>query len=327
MQELNSADVSPSRSGAAPARDQPPLPTLTVVPFQEHGRDFYDTSSPVTKLVTIRFILCIALANGWPLRQLDVNKAFLHGTLNEEVYMTQPPGFVHPDYPHHIWKLGKAIYGLKQAPQAWYLELGSFLLQYRFQKSTTDASLFIYNNEGIISYFLVYVDDIFLTGNNETFLATFIKQLAPRITSWELKLSPCHLQHHLLDVYPAKLVSKSSTEAKYKALSHVALEVIWGLSLIARTRHPPEIPGPTLFCDNTRVNYLCTNPVYHSHMKHVVLEYHFVRECAADGSLCVRHINSLTCSQNLLVVHSSYISSPRLVSPMEPPSCGGRIKT
>ncbi|GKE45812.1 retrovirus-related pol polyprotein from transposon TNT 1-94, partial [Tanacetum coccineum] len=77
--------------------------------LQQPGKDYFETFSPVTKPTTIRIVLCLALSKNWCLRQMDVNNAFLHGTLHEDVYMVQPPGYVHQQYPNHICKLRKAF--------------------------------------------------------------------------------------------------------------------------------------------------------------------------------------------------------------------------
>ena len=114
---------------------------------QRYGIDYEDTFSPVVKAATIRVILSLAVSQGWSLRQLDVQNAFLHGILEEDVYMKQPPGYEDKLQPHHICKLDKAIYGLKQAPRAWYSRLNDKLLQLGFQASKGDTSLFFYIKE------------------------------------------------------------------------------------------------------------------------------------------------------------------------------------
>ena len=127
---------------------------------QEYGVDYAETFSPVVKSLTIRLILQLAVTNSWSIQQLDVNNAFLHGTLTDEVYVTQPPGFVDPDKPHHVCRLKKALYGLKQAPRAWYRELKGFLTDMGCHNSLADTSVFIYIRGPHIVYVLVYVDDI-----------------------------------------------------------------------------------------------------------------------------------------------------------------------
>ncbi|CAA7032031.1 unnamed protein product [Microthlaspi erraticum] len=118
----------------------------------------------------------------WPILQLDVNNAFLQGTLNEEVYMQQPPGFVDKDRPDYVCKLNKAIYGLKQAPCAWYLELKEYLLVSGFANSLADASLFIYRHRRSFLYVLIYVDDIIVTGTDSALIHQFVTALANRFS-------------------------------------------------------------------------------------------------------------------------------------------------
>ncbi|GJV49380.1 retrovirus-related pol polyprotein from transposon TNT 1-94 [Tanacetum coccineum] len=91
---------------------------------------------------------------------MDVKTAFLHGTLKEEVYMCQPEGFIDVDHPSHVYKLKRALYGLKKAPRAWYDELSTFLLHNHFFKGTIDPTLFIRRFDDVILVVQVYVDDI-----------------------------------------------------------------------------------------------------------------------------------------------------------------------
>ncbi|GKU98153.1 hypothetical protein SLEP1_g11189 [Rubroshorea leprosula] len=153
---------------------------------QRPGHDYSNTFSPVIKPTTIRTVLTIAVSQAWSIRQLDVNNAFLHGKIEEDLYMAQPAGFIDHNLPHHVCKLKKALYGLKQAPRAWYTELKQFLLGCGLVNSRSDCSLFIYNNAGIVVYVLVYVDDILLTGNSATFISELIHRLGQKFSLKDL---------------------------------------------------------------------------------------------------------------------------------------------
>lgn len=144
---------------------------------QQPGIDYGETYSPVIKPTTIRIVLSLALSNGWPIHQIDIQNGFLHGTISEVVYMTQPSGFSHPQFPTHLCKLRKALYGLKQAPRAWFSRLSGKLLQLGFHGSKSDTSLFIYKSAAYTTLVLIYVDDILITSSNPSAVRDLITTL------------------------------------------------------------------------------------------------------------------------------------------------------
>ncbi|CAN1152879.1 Retrovirus-related Pol polyprotein from transposon RE1 [Linum perenne] len=153
---------------------------------QTEGIDYTETFSPVIKPASVRLILSIALSRNWSISQLDVSNAFLHGDLEETVYMSQPPGFINPVYPNHVCLLKKSLYGLKQAPRAWFACLRDALYGFGFKGSKTDHSLFYYNTGGDIIFVLVYVDDIIVTSSRPSLAATLVKHLHARFSIKEL---------------------------------------------------------------------------------------------------------------------------------------------
>ncbi|KAM1382347.1 hypothetical protein ACFX2F_034822 [Malus domestica] len=407
---------------------------------QRPGVDFSDTFSPVVKPTTIRIVLHLAVTHGWPIRQLDVNNAFLHGTIHENVYMVQPPGFVDSNHPSHVCKLRKALYGLKQVPRAWYKELHSFLLSHGFVNAISDASLFLLKNGTAVIYFLVYVDDLLITGNDSSLVAKFIQLLATRFsvkdlgslhyflgvevlptatglflsqhkyihdllvtakmdgakavstplstthslmlhdgssltdatpyrrlvgglqylsltrpdisfavnklsqfmhspseTHWQalkrllryLKgtisfgLHLCRRPSHRLYAFSdadwagdrddrksttgyvvylggnliswssrkQRSVSRSSTEAEYRAIAATTAELIWIQSLLRELG--VSLPAtPVVSCDNIGAMFYCANPVLHSRMKHIDIDFQFVRDRVTRGLLQVSHVST-----------------------------------
>ncbi|GKE95189.1 putative ribonuclease H-like domain-containing protein, partial [Tanacetum coccineum] len=122
---------------------------------QEEGIDYDEVFAPVARLEAIRLFLAFASYMRFIVYQMDVKSAFLYGTIDEEVYVSQPP-----DYPKKVYKVVKALYGLHQAPRAWYATLSTFLEKHGYRRGTIDKTLFIKKDKKDIILVQIYVDDI-----------------------------------------------------------------------------------------------------------------------------------------------------------------------
>ncbi|KAJ9687350.1 hypothetical protein PVL29_016010 [Vitis rotundifolia] len=135
---------------------------------QVYGSDYGDTFSPVAKIASVRLLLSMAAMCSWPLYQLDIKNAFLHGDLAEEVYMEQPPGFVAQGESGLVCRLRRSLYGLKQSPRAWFGRFSFVVQEFGMLRSTADHSVFYHHNSlGQCIYLVVYVDDIVITGSDQ----------------------------------------------------------------------------------------------------------------------------------------------------------------
>ncbi|GJX43999.1 putative ribonuclease H-like domain-containing protein [Tanacetum coccineum] len=142
---------------------------------QEEGIDYEEVFAPVARIEAIRLFLAYASFMGFLVYQMDVKSAFLYGTIEEEVYVTQPPGFKDPDHPNKVYKVVKALYGLHQAPRAWYETLANYLLSNGFKRGKIDQTLFIKKQKGDILLVQVYVDDIIFGSTNKELCTGFEK--------------------------------------------------------------------------------------------------------------------------------------------------------
>ena len=140
---------------------------------QEEGIDYDETYAPVARLEAIRILLAFASIMNFKLFQMDVKSAFLNGYIQEEVYVSQPPGFESFEHPDYVFKLKKALYGLKQAPRAWYDRLSNFLLEKGFTRGTVDTTLFIERSGKDILLVQIYVDDIIFGATNDSLCKKF----------------------------------------------------------------------------------------------------------------------------------------------------------
>nr|GEW77231.1 hypothetical protein [Tanacetum cinerariifolium] len=147
---------------------------------QEEGIDYEEVFAPVARIEAIRLFLAYASFMGFLVYQMDVKSAFLYGTIEEEVYVCQPPGFEDPNHPDKVYKVVKALYGLHQAPRVWYETLASYLLENGFQRGTIDQTLFIKKQKGDILLVQIYVDDIIFGVTNKDLCKSFEKLMKDR---------------------------------------------------------------------------------------------------------------------------------------------------
>ncbi|KAL0297014.1 UNVERIFIED_CONTAM: Retrovirus-related Pol polyprotein from transposon RE1 [Sesamum radiatum] len=297
---------------------------------QIEGVDYFDSFSPVAKSVTVRVFMALAVAKGWPLLQLDVNNAFLHGHLDEEVYMLPPEGYM-IQTPGQVCKLKRSLYGLKQASRQWNIELTVKLQAFGFVQCPHDHCLFLKITSTCFVALLVYVDDILLSGNSETEIAAIKSHLDTLFTikdlghaKYFLGLELARSAHgllvtqqkyltdilrdvHMLDSRPAptplppgsSLVSwktkKQSTVSRSSAEAEyrsmgAAVCELLWLSYLLHALHIPFSTPVPFWCDNQAAIHITANPVFHERTKHLDIDCHLVRDQFKSGFIKPSHV-------------------------------------
>ncbi|GJX86877.1 putative ribonuclease H-like domain-containing protein [Tanacetum coccineum] len=142
---------------------------------QEEGIDYDEVFVPVARIEAIRLFLAYASFKDFVVYEMDVKSAFLYGKIEEDVYVCQPSGFEDPDFPNRVYNVEKALYGLHQAPRAWYETLSTYLLDNEFQRGKIDKTLFIKRYKGDILLVQVYVDDIIFGSTKKELCNAFAK--------------------------------------------------------------------------------------------------------------------------------------------------------
>ncbi|KAL9268540.1 Retrovirus-related Pol polyprotein from transposon TNT 1-94-like protein, partial [Drosera capensis] len=146
---------------------------------QKQGIDFEEIFSPVVKMTSIRAVLGLVAGLDLELEQLDVKTAFLHGDLEEEIYMVQPEGFEVKGKEHKVCKLRKSLYGLKQASRQWYKKFDSFMTSHGYQRFKADPCVYFKRfSNGKFLILLLYVDDMLVTGQDAQMIAMLKKELS-----------------------------------------------------------------------------------------------------------------------------------------------------
>ncbi|GJV71749.1 putative ribonuclease H-like domain-containing protein [Tanacetum coccineum] len=131
---------------------------------QEEGINYDEVFALVARIEAIRLFFAYASFMGFIVYQMDVKSAFLYGTIKEEVYVCQPPGFEDPQFPDKVYKVEKTLYGLHQAPKAWYETLSTYLIINGFRRGTIDKTLFIKQDKGDILFDAQEIPDEFYGG-------------------------------------------------------------------------------------------------------------------------------------------------------------------
>ncbi|GKC09480.1 ribonuclease H-like domain-containing protein, partial [Tanacetum coccineum] len=296
---------------------------------QLEGVDVDETFSLVVKPGTIRTVLSLAASRHWPILQLDVKNAFLHGRLFETVYMHQPLGFkdsTHPDYVDDI-VLTASSKGLLQliigslhqefamtdlGPLNYFLGIsvtrdssGLFLSQKKYAIEILEKAHTISCNpsrtpvdiESKLGVDGGSVSDLTsLAGSLQylTFTRPDISYAAGCPTTRRLTSEYyVFLGNNLLSWFAKRqpTLSRSSAEAEYRGVANVVAETCW-LRNILRELHTPLSSTTLFYCDNVSVVYLSSNPVQHHRTKHIEIDIHFVHDLVAAGQVCVLHVPS-----------------------------------
>ncbi|GJS78671.1 retrovirus-related pol polyprotein from transposon TNT 1-94 [Tanacetum coccineum] len=290
---------------------------------QEEGIDFEESFAPVARIEAIRTFIANAVSKNMVIYQVDVKTAFLNDELKEEVYVSQPEGFVDPDHPTHVCRLKKALYGLKQAPMAWYNTLLRFLLDNKFSKddiifASTDPKAFdILSKEtsskfqmsmmGQMSFFLgLQVSQspggIFI--NQSKYALEILTKYGmdksdhvdtPMVDRSKLDEDPLGILDTAMALtayaYADHTVSWSSKKQKSTAILTTEAEYIAMSGCCAQilwmrsqlTDYSFAFNNIPLYCDNKSAIALCCNNVQHSRSKHIDIRHHFIREQVKNG--------------------------------------------
>ena len=156
--------------------------------IQRHGIDFEEVFAPVARIETVRFLISLAAFNEWEIHHLDVKTAFLHGDLKEVVYVCQPEGFEVAGHEEKVYKLNKALYGLRQAPRAWNEKLNKVLAKLKFKRCSKEYSLYRKTESGRPLLVAVYVDDLLVTGSSTAAILEFKKEMSNNFEMSDLGL-------------------------------------------------------------------------------------------------------------------------------------------
>ncbi|GKA63276.1 retrovirus-related pol polyprotein from transposon TNT 1-94 [Tanacetum coccineum] len=261
---------------------------------QEEGIDFEESFVPVARLEAIRIFLAFTAHMNMVVYQMDVKTAFLNGNLREEVYVSQPNGFVDLDNPNHVYKLKKALYGLTQALRTWYDMLSSFLISQDFSEGSVDPTLFI-RKEGK-ELLLIFQNPRGIFINQSKYALESLNKYG--FDSCDLVDTPMVEKSKLDEDKEGKAVDPSQYRDMIDTLLYLIAsrpDLQFAICMYARSQLTDyglrfnEIP---MYCDNKSAIALCCNNVQHSRSKHIDIRFHFIKEHVENGVIELYFVNT-----------------------------------
>ncbi|GJX45968.1 putative ribonuclease H-like domain-containing protein [Tanacetum coccineum] len=230
---------------------------------QEEGIDYDEVFAPVARIKVIRLFLAYASFMNFVVYQMDVKSAFLYGTIKEEVYVSQPSSFADPEFPEKVYKMENALYGLHQAPRAWYETLFTYLLDNGFYRGQIDKTLFIKRVKGDIFLVQVYVDDI-IFGYTKKFLCIDFEQIMhKRFQMSSMGDLTFFLGLQVKQKEDGIFISQDKCQFGQE-IHNRRLSISWFKTKI-------HVNNESAIC-------VVKNPVYHSKAEHIKIRHHFIRD-------------------------------------------------
>ncbi|GJS08168.1 putative ribonuclease H-like domain-containing protein [Tanacetum coccineum] len=269
---------------------------------QEEGIDYDKVFAPVARMEAIRIFLAFASYMGFIVYQMDMKSAFFYGTIDGEVYVSQPPGFVDPKFPKKVYKVVKALYGLHQAPRAWYATLSTFLLKSGYRRGTIDKTLFIKKdrNDIIVKTANTLIEtqkplikdeeaadvDVHLYRSmigSLMYLTTSRPDIMylkgkPKLGLWYPRVSSFDLEAYSNSDYAGANLNRKSTtgEAEYVAAANCCGQVLWIQNQMLD--YGFNFMNTKIYIDNESTICIVKNLVFHSKTKHIEIRHHFIRD-------------------------------------------------
>ncbi|GKE19511.1 putative ribonuclease H-like domain-containing protein [Tanacetum coccineum] len=280
---------------------------------QEEGIYYDEVFALVARIETIILFLTYASFMNFIVYQMDVKSAFLYGTIEEEVYVCQPLGFEDLEFPNKVYKVEKALYGLHQAPKAWYETLSTYLLANGFRRGTIDKTLFIKKDKDDILLVQVYVDDIIFGSTKNLYIkqkddGVFVSQdkyvtdilkkfdfATVRTTSTPMETNKALLKDEEaadVDVYLYRsmigslmYLTTSRPDIMFVICACARKSTIGGCQFLGRRLISWQYKKQTIVSNSTTeaeyvagANCCGQNPVFHSKTKHIEIRHHFIRD-------------------------------------------------